>query len=293
MRGENHQTLRADEHKGHEDVIWMFIQTTEALAADEVDEMIEMDVSEELEAGLSRAVDGIVRVLGVERPTDEKIGEALRLAKTYAPQRLKQDSRKDAVTKEEGKDKKIPAKQRAPGKSPRYFGLLPEVDVGGVVGGRLAQQDVPPPAKAFWDGLKIENRITKLPHVTFVHMKSLPYDQALWDRCLAFHRAASPPSFRFSLGHIVYDQHVMAVTLEGLAVVSDEETTVMEAGADFLEKMPQDLQKCLHITIGTRDNSVNPYEAKSLVESWRNGENVSSIALNAVEGQGRVKGLFS
>ena len=287
-RGENHQTLRADEHKGHEDVIWKFMETTEGLVADEVDETIEMDVCEELDVSLSRAIDGVVRVLGLERPADEAIAEALRLAKTYAPPRPKHDPPDKATDA-----RKKGTEARAQGNPPRYFGLLPEVDIQGVVGGRLAEHDVPPTARALWDGLRTKGRIAKRPHVTVVHSKGLPREQALWDRCMALHRAASPPSFTVSLGHVVYDERVMAVVVEGLDVVSGEGAAAVEEGLEFVENVPRDLQERLHITVGTRDDGVNPYEARGLVEAWRRGANVSSIALKDAKGQGRIKGLFS
>jgi tRNA ligase len=85
-RGTDHQTLRADEQgKAHEGVLWQFLRTTEPLVDGEADAVIEMDVREDLEHALSRAVDAVVRVLGLPRPDAERVGAALATARGYRP----------------------------------------------------------------------------------------------------------------------------------------------------------------------------------------------------------------
>jgi tRNA ligase len=306
-RGENHQTLRPDERKSHEDVIWMFIEKTEGLAEEEVDEVIDMDVAEGLDEGLSRAVDGLVRILGVRRPGDEEMGAALSVARSYAPEGVKKDvgdqsanaakvkGRERGKGKEKGKEmEKEKEKKEKSGKQPRYFGLLPELDLDAIVGGRLGEADAPPEAKQLWDLLKERGRVTRRPHITIVHSKSRPGEQALWDWCTALHRMATPPSFSFRLGHVVCNGKVVAVTVDGLGVERTEgEKVDLEAGAAFVEGLEQEVWGRLHITVGTRDASVNSYEAKTLVEEWRGGGKATVVALKDVEGRGRVKGLTS
>lgn len=286
-RGDNHQSLRPDERKSHEDVIWMFIEQTEGLGENEVDDIIDMDIAEDLDDGLSRAVDGLVRILGLKRPSDEEMGEALTLARTYTPQSSKKDAGKKATNAAKSKEKETLTKQ------PRYFGLLPELDLDAIVGGRLAEADAPPEAKKLWDEMKKKGRVSKRPHITIVHSKNLPEDQPLWDRCTLLHRTATPPSFSFKLGHVVCNERLMAVTVDELRVSSDGEKADLEAGAEFVEKLPQGVRKRLHITVGTRDPSINPFEARSLVEEWRNVAKATSIVLKETESRGRVKGLMN
>ena len=51
-RGDNHQTLRADNvAKTHEGVIWKFINSTEELAEDEVDEVEDEEEDGEVDVG--------------------------------------------------------------------------------------------------------------------------------------------------------------------------------------------------------------------------------------------------
>ncbi len=81
-RGTNHQTLHGDEKgKAHESVLWQFLRTTEPLADGEADTVIEMDVQDDLEHALLRAVDAVVRVLGLPRPDAERVGAALARAR--------------------------------------------------------------------------------------------------------------------------------------------------------------------------------------------------------------------
>ena len=70
-RGEKHQTLRADVSaaKSHEGVIWMFINTTEDLVPDEVDEVIDIGVEENLAQAVglvARVVKGVAKILSLE-----------------------------------------------------------------------------------------------------------------------------------------------------------------------------------------------------------------------------------
>jgi len=66
QRGENHQTLRAKtDDKMHEEVIWRFIKSTEALTEGEVDACIDMDINDTLEEAVKRAVEGCVEEFGL------------------------------------------------------------------------------------------------------------------------------------------------------------------------------------------------------------------------------------
>ena len=67
--GANPMTLHGDvDAKSHEDVLWQFLRNTEPLNDGEADETIEMDISEDLEQTLARAIDGVVRMLGLPPP---------------------------------------------------------------------------------------------------------------------------------------------------------------------------------------------------------------------------------
>lgn len=268
-RGENHQSLRADEAKNHEDIIWNFIKDAEELREDEVDDVVEMDVEEGLEASVLRAAQELARILDLEYPNAEQIAEACNAARGYKP----------ALRKEMVVEKK---------KDARYFGFLVEIDLEDVVD--RAMQDGPEEGKAIWEKLKEDKRVIKRPHITIVHSKSLPDEQELWDRCLALNNLRTPPLFKFELGSVVFNDRVISLSVDSFAV--DTESDTLGEGARFLKDLPSGLEKQLHITVGTARVDVPPFEGGILVREWRDGQtNAGAVRLKGVTAAGRVKGL--
>lgn len=276
-RGDNHQTLRADATKSHEEVIWMFLNQIEELEHDEVDDIVEMDIEDTLEQAVSKAIDGCVAVLGLERPRQEKIEEALQVATGYAPK-----TKKAADAKKDGKG------------TPRYFGLLPEVDLKELLAPFMSAAE---DGSWLWEHLVAQERVTGRPHVTIVHKNSLPAEGELWERCTGLHRMQSPPLFKFKLGHVVWNKRVMAVTVDDIEVdstITSEDPS--QEGHEFVSKLPHDVRDRLHITVGTKDSKILPVEGMHLVQEWKRGLNaddINSIALNDAVAVGRIKGLFS
>lgn len=279
-RGGKHQTLHADVHgKSHESVIWQFIEQREELEECEVDAVIEMDINEDLEHALDRAVDGCVRILGLEKPDQEKVGLALAVARGYEPAKKKGDK------EEREKEKKS--------KPPRYYGFVPEVDLLELLnpvfsaGGDADVAD----GRQFFTNLKKNGRITKQPHVTLVHSKSLDQEwaQPLWDRCSELYLSSTPSTFRFTLGSVVWNGRVMAVTVDEIAPTSDDD----EMGKSFVDQLPQEVRMKLHITVGTASGDIQPFEAHALMSDWRNGGNAMSLHLTNIPAEGRVRGLYS
>ncbi|KAG1723779.1 uncharacterized protein EDB91DRAFT_1351111 [Suillus paluster] len=129
-----------------------------------------MDLEDDLEQAVDRA---------------EEIDEVVCKARSYV---LK--------TKKPREEKK---KKKDEQPTPRYFGLLPEVDLIGVIGKQMEET-------SFWNALVAEHRTTVRPHITVVHKNSLPGATELWERCSQLHRMAFPPSFTFTLGHLVWNK---------------------------------------------------------------------------------------
>lgn len=254
----------------------MFLKGTEPLKETEADATIEMDIGDDLEHALARAIDGIVRELGLPRPDPERVGAALAKVRGYVPENT-------MSTKTETKAKP----------TPRYFGLRPEIDLATLEAhiSRRKEGDGGGSLREFWDALKKDERITPRPHVTIVHEKELSDKFALWERCSALYALASPPLFRARLGHVVANERVMAVTVEELRVDDPEEDKGQE-GSTFLSMLDPELLGRLHITVGTRDTSVPPFEASALVESFKRGEKgLCNVRLEDVYVKGRIKGL--
>jgi tRNA ligase len=270
-RGDNHQTLRAG--KSHEEVIWMFISSTQELTPNEVDNVVEMELGESMEDSVKRAVEGCVAVMGLEMPSDEKIQEGLEVVRGYAPAVKKPDDPKDK--------KKLEV---------RYYGLLAEVDLEDLLDRALANE--PQTNKDFWMQLKTDRRVTKRPHVTIVHRNSIDTERELWDRCTAL-STTTPPLFKGTLSNLVWNDRVMAITLEDFGVDMNESSESQEGG-EFVSKLPDELRARLHITVGTRNGKIQAVEAKTMVQQWRRGEELDTIKSVKLDNRmvyGRIKGL--
>jgi tRNA ligase len=295
-RGANHQTLHGDATgaKSHEDVLWQFLRDSEPLSDDdEADATIEMDVNEDLEQSLARAIDGIVRVLALPRPDMERVGKALAKARAYKPALSPSDAKRTKQT-----DKAPPP--------PRYFALLAEIDLVDTLEAHIPRGASP--LRDFWDELKGSpdgahhsgaGRVARTPHVTIVHSRQQqqqdrdPTSVALWERCVALHALHAPPLFRARLGHLVANERIMAATVEDLCV-DDPEEDVGQEGATFVSQLDPGLRERLHITIGTKDASVPAVEAGALVQAFKEGETgIENVPLEGVYVRGRIKGRMS
>lgn len=256
----------------------MFLRNTESLNESEADATIEMDIVEDLEHALARAIDGIVRELGLPRPDVERVGAALAKVRGYMPA--------DTTNPEKPETKAKPA--------PRYFGLLAEIDLVEALEAHISRREEGVeggPLREFWDALKKNKRITPQPHVTIVHRKNLPDKLTLWENCSALYALPTPPLFRAHFGHVVANERVMAVTVEELLVDDPEEDEGQE-GSAFLSMLDPELRGRLHITVGTSDASVPPFEAGALVKSFKEGEKgLWNVRLEDVYVKGRIKGL--
>jgi tRNA ligase len=254
----------------------MFLKGTEPLNDNEADATIEMDVGEDLEHSLARAIDGIVRELGLPRPDVERVGAALAKVRGYMPTHAPSPKKPETKTKA----------------APRCFCLLAEIDLVEALEAHISRREVGEGGRLreFWDALKKNKRITRQPHVTIVHSKDLPDKLTLWECCSALYALPTPPLFRARLGHVVADKRLMAVTVEELHVDDPEEDG--GEGSTFLSMLDPELRGRLHITVGTRDASVPPFEAAALVESLKKGEKgLDNVNLEDVYVKGRIKGL--
>jgi tRNA ligase len=274
----------------------MFINTTEDLAESEVDAVVDMDMEEGLEAAVRRAAEGCVSVLGLDTPQEEKIKEALDVVKAYVPATKKPE--------EPAKDKKESGGRK---NGARYYGLLAEVDLVDMLGQQLGllssdASQIAVPAIQSWEKLKDTGRVSKRPHVTIVHQNSLPGEVALWNRCATLHGSDKPPLFKARLGHLLWNERVMAVTVDGLELAVEEngggkgEAKGITHGKEFLGTLTGEVRDRLHITVGTQSMSVPAVEAKTLVQVFRKGDlapGMGVLSLNDLVIFGRIKGLMS
>ncbi|KAF7364146.1 tRNA ligase [Mycena sanguinolenta] len=311
-RGANHQSLRPDApgddrdgeeedeggKKGHEQVLWMFIHQTEPLVPTEVDDVVEMVLDEPLEDAVRRAVRGVRDVLGLPEPDEEKVKEGIEKAKGYVVAGAESDASessggKGKDAKGKGKEKAQPEPTKKKTKPPRYFGLLPDVELETLLSSPVAQE---PKGTAFLEHLTKEDRLATRPHITIVHSKALeePGAQDLWARCAELNKGdGEAPVFACVLGHVVWNDRVMAVTVDDVRL--EAEGGAEQAGAEFVSKLPEELRKRMHITVGTWNSSIPAVEGKVLAEAWRAGktDDIKAVSLGGVVVKARLRGLFS
>lgn len=259
----------------------MFLNQAEALTEDEVDVSIPMEIEENLEDALKRAIDACVEILGVERPDAEKVGEALSLARTYTP-KVKQRTQ-----------------ERKGGAEPRYYAFLPEMNTQELVNS-VMEDSGDGKGKEFWEELVKNKRVgERPPHTTIVHTKSKEGENAaVWEECKEIYGLSPPPIFKFRLGHLLWDDRVMAFTVKDLSVapLADGEAEPEEWREDverFVEKLPGDIKERMHITVGTKNKDISPVEARDLVGRFNEGktEGIGSKELSEVWVRGRLQGL--
>ncbi|KAJ4466316.1 RNA ligase-domain-containing protein [Lentinula aciculospora] len=274
-RGDNHQTLRADTSKSraHEDVVRMFIAQTEELVPAEVDVIVDMDLEADFLSAVNRAVDGICKELELPKPSPEKIAQGIEKATGYRPATKKDDD----------------SKQKQKEKDPRYFGILPEINLERELSKVFGETST---SYTMWMHLKQNKRISQRPHITVIHKNSLPGEIELWERCMDLHMSENPPMFEFKLKNVVWNDRVMAVVISDFRVVS--ESDLEQKGTEFADKLAEEVRTRLHITVGTQNHNIQAVEAKSLVEEWRRGKTDGVQVMEISEDvlvRGRIKGL--
>jgi tRNA ligase len=107
----------------------------------------------------------------------------------------------------------------------------------------------------------------------------------------------------FEMTHVVWDGRVMAIVVEKLEPQTKE-------GMDSLAKLVlEETKDGVHITVGTKEEDIRPYEARPLVEMVRKrilageldgeteefvegGGKVRWAQLGPTKGEGRVKGMW-
>jgi tRNA ligase len=239
--------------------------------------------------------------LGIKAPSEDKLNAALNDIAGYKPSVKKDLQGRKTV-------------------EPRYYGLSLELDLAEMVQHIIAAaKDAKPEdsasAQEFLDGLIADARVVARPHITIVHEKSVAAEKEaspssqedgpqarLWNTCASFRGLPSPPRFDFSMVSLLWDERVMTLVVDDVRP-HDKVSSTAAAGettknaADIETALCNELKHVLHVTVGTREESIAPFEARALVERWRQekaGGSESSVKHLDIEGVvecGRVLGM--
>ncbi|CAE6464431.1 hypothetical protein ACGC1H_006065 [Rhizoctonia solani] len=276
-RGANHQTLHADSQDSHRGVISQFFSSFEEVEAEEVDDIIDMEYTDTLEQSVKRAILGIAPILNLDIPDDQKIDEACNVARSYTV-------------------KSTGAKKLAL-KPPRYFALVPNIDVEKLIGNKFDGEHIPDSGANMWTNLVNNKRVAGSPHVTLIHVKEKQDSEALWERCLTLRKSAGEiePTFRVTFDYIVWNGNVMALSVSKVEIHREFEEEHRQLAEAVVEHIPEKITNRLHLTIGTREDGINPFEAAEMVTEWRNGTNadVQSISLGKCVVEAKFLGKYS
>ncbi|QRW07501.1 tRNA ligase [Ceratobasidium sp. AG-Ba] len=276
-RGDNHQTLHPDDQDSHRGVISMFFGSFEDVEPDEADDVIDMEYDETLDRSVKRAVEGLCSILNLDPPSEEQMEEACQVALAYE-------------VKSTGKKPPAP-------KAPRYYAFVPSLPLENMIREKINSQGVPESAQKLWNIILENHRLPENPHVTLVHTKEKQEANLLWDHCTALRKTVpeSQPSFRVTFDHLVWNANVMALSASNLEMHTEVDGDYGEIGKALIEDMPENIKGRLHLTIGTREDSINPFEAAGMVEGWRKGEDngAQSISLDRCIIEGKIMGRYS
>lgn len=306
-RGDRHQTLRALEGnvRRHEEILWRFFTTAEALAADEVDAVVELDVAGSLAENLQTVLRRLGELMpGLPTPSAERVNEVLAKVEAYDPAVKK--ALMDAASRSD---------------RTRYYALAPEVDLRVLarqaIDRSTAADEVKDRARAFLDKLEKDGRVTGRPHVTLVHEVEVEAERVArleladgkdndgrpastdataanddtaaaavvegpvgpwkrtWDACVALANPAGgapPPLFAFTVSHAVVSAKALALVVSSLSPLppsppTGNANTNALAEANPLADVP-DLEHA-HFTVGTANDELRPYEGRLLVMDKR------------------------
>lgn len=331
-------TVSATGSRSHETILWRFLESLETLGSAEgkgegsqgtgdaqLDEVIRLKVETSQEEQLTRILHELSRIVketlperDLPLPLGDPIKEALGVARGHKVTIKKVDSADGKLTAKE--------KERA-GLAPRYYGLAVEVDLLSLIPAFLeaarsqTNQTVVKRAEAMFDSLRSARRVISRPHITLVHSSALQdlsqeeqaalselqrseraSGRAKWVRYSALAASGSHIDFDIELSHLVFDNQVMAFGVADVMPsrqddLSAEEFWRLQGGKGGVEQgrwRP-------HITIGTKDESIRPFEANRVMrEAEQKGAETEGSSLGLIDGEkgkwnvkGRLMGLNS
>lgn len=282
----------------------------------------------DLENNLKVAVHALFPILGRPIPSSEEMDEAMRGAMGYRTTLVKPlagEPSKAVRYYALGVEFDLEEICRA--------GLAPSettITAGNEQGESMSKQGL-----GFLNRLVDTGRIISKPHVTIVHEKTVSDEIALntsdfeanptasfgrkkgqaeqtWKACVALERLDEPTLFDFEATGLVWNERVMTLIVGNLRphrvdlagpeaherADKDQKKEERDAALRVEQALCETLVDVLHVTVGTGDETIPPYEARGLVEAWRRGEHmmenggeVRYIQLKGCDTVGRVVGM--
>ncbi|GBC09290.1 hypothetical protein RclHR1_08740010 [Rhizophagus clarus] len=263
-RGENHQSL-TPKNVEYEKIMWRFLNDFEPMNSNnnvdnQFDHVIELDVVNDIKTNIEIVINELNSIIGFEKPNEDAIEKAIEEISDYKP----------TVRKIVGN------------KSPKvsYYGIKLDFNAQNFLSDYFNEH--PNEENETFKRLVQGGRIGSEHHVTLIHSKELKtdppdYKKKLWE--LYEKMCRDPPQVKVHINKIVFDSQIMAFVVNKIDP-SDVCST----------------NKIIHVTIGTVDNSVKPFEANSICElalsnNSQGEENQSKICVINLENEKIVDGI--
>ncbi|KAF8594578.1 hypothetical protein BDV93DRAFT_565265 [Ceratobasidium sp. AG-I] len=168
-----------------------------------------------------------------------------------------------------------------------------EIVTIGVGTPNLREKETAESGLKLWSQIVEGNRLSEKPHVTIVHSKEKHEAEELWEHCLALHKSPreDETSFAVVFDHVVWNEDIMALAVSKVEMREDHGELVQAV----VEHIPDIITSRLHLTVGTREEGVNPLGAAAMVAGWRRGERngTQSISLGKCLVEGDITGRYS
>jgi tRNA ligase len=235
-RGENHQSL-TPKSPNYEGIMWNFLESFEGLDSNnhvdnQFDHVIELDVINDIKTNLNIVVKELEPIIGIKIPDEDETKKALEEINHYKP----------TVRKFFGKVV--------------YYGIKLNFNVRDFL--TKYYDDHPNEDSKTFKSLIQKERIGLAHHVTLIHsteLKKNPSNKELkeiWKQCEKL--CKDSPPVKVHIDKIVFNPQIMAL------VVNRIDPTIRTTS------------KIIHITVGTVDSDVKPFQSNAMCESALLGE---------------------
>lgn len=287
-RGANHQSLRVESGKEHEQVLWHFLQTRESFrnkgdeyneegaGDDAFDLVIELDIQSTLDTMVQTTVRQLAPLLNMPLPSNEQIRCAVAKAKQYRVNIIKEI-------------------KTAPGPPIRYYGLSIEADLIKVLQPVLEEQKE---AQKALNKLVEAKRFIAQPHVTLVHNSELKANITDDNQDMTTAQIEAQERWDFYRNLYLESKTAAIFTLHVDCVAWNDRAMSLGICRIFNKQHPtletfQGKEWRPHITLGTFHEDIRPYEGnRILCEADSGSSNVSCYHFSEpLCLSGRVRGL--
>ena len=272
-RGDNHQSL-TPVNPDLDNIMWRFLKSFDPLDSNSgddglFDEVIELPIANSVEANVKICIDRLVPLLGLKRPSDKEVTMALAILDDYKPS-----------------IRKVVSGPKTKPKPARYYGIELTLDTPDLLH-RLKEAQG-----------HVQNQNTAVPtfsseryhhnlHITMIHTKEV-YPNGPKDK---------PDNSKLEIWNALKGLQDVNVVVRCDTLVFDNRIAalgVYEITSDGKE-IPHIAHRRLHITLGTSNDDVNPYDANRLMERAGKDERVHVIDVSKLTGEikGRINGFIA